>query len=80
MPSMVENEEKVGGGVPHEQKDEGPIQHQPSVLHPRVHQSIQRDHPVDNIIGSIKRGVTTKSRLAFFVNFTCLFLLLSHLR
>jgi hypothetical protein len=40
MPSMVENEEKVGGGVSHEQEDEGPIQHQPSVLHPRVHQSI----------------------------------------
>ena len=34
--------------------------------HPRVHQSIQRDHPVDNILGSIRRGVTTRSRLATF--------------
>jgi len=34
--------------------------------HPRVHQSIQRDHPVDNILGSIKRGVMTHSRLANF--------------
>ena len=33
---------------------------------PRVHQSIQRDHPVDNILGSIRRGVTTRSRLATF--------------
>jgi len=36
------------------------------VSHPRVHQSIQRDHPVDNILGSIRRGVTTRSRLATF--------------
>ena len=34
--------------------------------HPRVHQNIQRDHPVDNILGSIRRGVTTRSRLASF--------------
>jgi hypothetical protein len=36
------------------------------VPHPRVHQSIQQDHPVDNILGSIQRGVTTRSRLATF--------------
>jgi hypothetical protein len=24
---------------------------------------VQRDHPVDNILGSIQRGVTTRSRL-----------------
>ena len=34
--------------------------------HPRVPQSIQRGHPVDNILGSIRRGVTTRSRLATF--------------
>ena len=34
--------------------DDGePIQPQHQVYHPRVHQSIQRDHPVDNIPGSI---------------------------
>jgi hypothetical protein len=33
------------------------------------HQSIQRDHPVDNILGSINRGVTTRSRLAIFCEF-----------
>ena len=36
------------------------------MTHPRVHQSVQRDHPVDNILGSIRRGVTTRSRLASF--------------
>ena len=33
--------------------DGGPIQPQHQVTHPRVYQSIQRDHPVDNILGSI---------------------------
>jgi hypothetical protein len=32
--------------------------------HPRVHQNIQRDHPVDNILGDIEKGVTTRSRIA----------------
>jgi hypothetical protein len=36
------------------------------VPHPRVHQSVQRDHPVDNILGSIQRGATTRSHLATF--------------
>jgi hypothetical protein len=34
--------------------------------HPRVQQSIQRDHPMDNILGDIKKGVTTRSRVANF--------------
>jgi hypothetical protein len=41
--------------------------HGPS--HPRVHQVIQWDHPVDNILGSIRRGVTTRSRLKNFCAF-----------
>ena len=45
---------------------DGPIQRRTQLPHPRVHQSIQRDHPVDNILGSIRRGVTTRSRLASF--------------
>jgi hypothetical protein len=36
------------------------------VPHPRVHHTIQRDHPVDNILGSIQIGVITRSRLASF--------------
>ena len=42
------------------------IQSQRQVSHPRVNQSIQRDHPVDNILGSIRRGVTSRSHLASF--------------
>jgi hypothetical protein len=34
--------------------------------HPRVHQNIQRDHLVDNILGDIEKGVTTRSRVANF--------------
>jgi hypothetical protein len=31
-----------------------------------VHQTVQRDHHVDNILGDIKKGVTTRSRVANF--------------
>jgi hypothetical protein len=34
--------------------------------HPRVHQAIQRDHPVNSILGDIHIGVTTRSRVAHF--------------
>jgi hypothetical protein len=34
--------------------------------HPRVHQAIQRDHPVNSILGYIHKGVTTRSRVAHF--------------
>jgi hypothetical protein len=31
-----------------------------------VHQTVQRDHPGDNILIDIKKGVTTRSRVANF--------------
>jgi hypothetical protein len=34
--------------------------------HLRVCQNIQIDHPVDNILGDIEKGVTTRSRVANF--------------
>jgi hypothetical protein len=34
--------------------------------HPRVHQAIQREHPVNSILGDIHKGVTTRSRVAHF--------------
>jgi hypothetical protein len=52
-----------------EDDDDGPIQRQSQATHPRVHQMVQRDHPVDNILGSIQRGVTTRSRLTNFCAF-----------
>jgi hypothetical protein len=34
--------------------------------HPRVHQAIQQDHPINSILGDIQKGVTTKSQVAHF--------------
>jgi hypothetical protein len=34
-----------------------------------VHQTIQRDHSVDNILGDIKKGVTTRTRVANFCQY-----------
>jgi hypothetical protein len=34
--------------------------------HPRVHQIVQRDHHVNNILGDIKKGVTNRSHVAIF--------------
>jgi hypothetical protein len=82
MPSIVKDEQEiVVSEDPIEQEDDyDQIQRQPLVPHLRVHQGIQRDHPVDNILGSIGRGVITRSRLAvFFCEFTHLFPLLNHL-
>jgi hypothetical protein len=38
----------------------------PRLPHPRVHQAIQRDHPVNSILGDIHKGVTTRSRVTHF--------------
>jgi hypothetical protein len=40
-------------------RDQGPP-------HQRVHQAIQRDHPINSILGDIYKGVTTRSRVAHF--------------
>jgi hypothetical protein len=42
------------------------IKQDASNSHPRVRQSVQRDNPIDNILGSIRRGVTTRSRSVNF--------------
>jgi hypothetical protein len=34
--------------------------------HPKVRQTVQRDHPVNNILGAIEKRVTTRSRVATF--------------
>jgi hypothetical protein len=31
-----------------------------------VRQNIQRDHPIDNILGDIEKGIITRSRVANF--------------
>jgi hypothetical protein len=62
---------EVEPSTPHQDQSQAeeevePIQHEAQVPHPRIHQIIQKDHPVDNILGSISKGVTTRSRLATF--------------
>jgi hypothetical protein len=53
-----------------DENDEDQPLHQPlGPSHPHVHQVIQRDHPIDNILESIRRGVTTRSRLTNFCAF-----------
>ena len=49
-----------------DEDDEDGDDPRPRPPHPRVHQSVQRDHPVDNILGDIEKGVTTRSRVATF--------------
>src|SRR6266540_2439534 len=64
-----DDQDEDNEGQLHEEEDKDPIQRQQLLPHPRVHQSVQRDHPIDNILGSIRRGVTTRSRLANFCEF-----------
>jgi hypothetical protein len=58
-----EEDNDQGGDANDQDKeyDEGP-----RPPHPRVHQAIQRDHPVNTILGDIHKGVTTRSRVAHF--------------
>ena len=60
--SIHDNEPQADDG-----DDNQPL-HQPSdrPSHPRIHQSVQWDHPIDNILGSIRKGVTTRYCLANF--------------
>jgi hypothetical protein len=61
-----EKDNDQGGDEENEDKeDDQEIQGQ-RPPHPRVHQAIQRDHPVNSIIGDIHKGVTTRSRVAHF--------------
>jgi hypothetical protein len=58
-----EEDNDQGGDANNKDKedDEGP-----RPPHPRVHQAIQRDHPVNSILSDIHKGVTTRSRVAHF--------------
>jgi hypothetical protein len=55
------------GGDEDEQdkEDDQEIQDQRSP-HPRVHQAIERDHPVNSILSDIHKGVTTRSQVTHF--------------
>jgi hypothetical protein len=64
---------EVEPSTPHQDQSQAeqevePIEHEAQIPHPRVHQNIQKDHPIDNILGSISKGATTRSRWLLFVN------------
>jgi hypothetical protein len=73
-PPQEESNDQGGDARDQDEEDE----QVPRPPHPRVHQAIQRDHPVNTILGDIQKGVTTRSCVAHFVNITLLFPLLSH--
>jgi hypothetical protein len=52
-----------GGDAHNQDKEDEQVPRPP---HPRVHQAIQRDHPVNTILDDIQKGVTTRSRIAHF--------------
>jgi hypothetical protein len=64
-PPQEEDNDQRGDQVNKDKEDEQEIQGQ-RPPHPRVHQAIQRDHPVNSILGDIHKGVTTRSRVAHF--------------
>jgi hypothetical protein len=64
-PPQEEDNDQGGDEVNKDKEDDQEIQGQ-RPPHPRVHQAIQRDHPVNSILGDIHKGVTTRSRVAHF--------------
>jgi hypothetical protein len=66
-PPQEEVNDQGGDEVDQGKEDDQEIQGQ-RPPHPRVHQTIQRYHPMNSILGDIHKGVTTRSRVAdFFV-------------
>jgi hypothetical protein len=45
----------------------------------KIHNAITKDHPIDQIVGNINKGIQTRSHLASFVNITLLFLVMNQL-
>jgi hypothetical protein len=64
-PPQEEDIDQQGDEDDKDKEDDQEIQDQ-RPPYPRVHQAIQRDHPVNSILGDIHKGVTTISRVAHF--------------
>jgi hypothetical protein len=60
-PNDQDQEERNDQGGDKDDGDKGE-----ATPHPRVCHNVQRDHPIDNILGDIKKGVTTRSHVANF--------------
>jgi transposase InsO family protein len=65
-PPQEEDNDQGGDDHDKDKEDEQEIQGQ-RPPHPRVHQAIQIDHPVNSILGDIHKGVTTRPRVAHFL-------------
>jgi hypothetical protein len=52
-----------------EEEVEDPADDQEAIEHPRLKQTIQRDHTADNILGSLRKRVLTRSHLANFCQY-----------
>jgi hypothetical protein len=65
-PPQEEDIDQGGDEDNEDKEDDQEIQDQ-RPPHPRVHQAIQRDHPVNSILGDIHKWVTTRSRVAHFL-------------
>jgi hypothetical protein len=58
----------IKGGVEQdENKDDQHKLRSSPLPHPRVRQTVQCDHPVNNILGAIEKGVTTRSHVVTFL-------------
>jgi hypothetical protein len=64
-PPQEEDNDQGGDDNDKDKEDEQEFQGQ-RPPQPRVHQAIQRDHPINSILGDIHKGVTTRSRVAHF--------------
>jgi hypothetical protein len=62
-PPQEEDIDQGGDEDDQDKEDDYEIQSQ-RPPHPGVHQTIQRDHPVNSILGDIHKGVTTRSQVA----------------
>jgi hypothetical protein len=60
--STKDDESQVQSPAPHPQANVDPHQ----VGHPRINKNLQRDHPVDQILGDMRKGTQTRSRVANF--------------
>jgi hypothetical protein len=46
--------------------DSSPTTTQDASFQPKIHNVIEKDHPIDQVVGNINKGVQTRSRLASF--------------
>jgi hypothetical protein len=63
-PQKEDNDQ--GGDANDQDKEDDQEEQGQRPPHPRIHQAIQRDHPVNSILGDIHKGVTIRSRVTNF--------------